>query len=337
MVGRKAIVKLMAGLVAAASLLAGCSAGGAGGGDQRLSLYTSFGADLYNPMVEAFEKASGIKVDVVFAGTGEMMKRIESEGANPQGDVMLGGGAESFEAYRAIFEPYKVKDDAAVPAALKAPDHLWYGYNSLPMVIMYNKRLVTDAEAPKGWQDLTDPKWANRIAMANATKSGTAFVQVATMLTLFGKEDGKGWETVKGVVKNAKVLDSSSLPPRGVNDGEYAIALTHEREPWKYAQAGGPVGFVYPSEGTATIPDSAAIIKGAKHPQAARQFMDWLFTKEGQELASSLGLRPARTDVAAPEGFLPASEIKMVELDMAWVAANRSALLDTWKDLITSK
>jgi iron(III) transport system substrate-binding protein len=347
---RKATPRLIAGLMTAMLLASGC--GGATpapttptpAGNQapakeeekRLSLYTSFGADLYNPIAEAFEKETGIKVDVVFAGTGEMLNRIKAEQASPQGDVMLGGGAESFEAYRASFEPYKVKDDAAVPATLKAPDNLWYGFNSLPMVIMYNKNLVKENEAPKSWKDLTDAKWKGKLAMSDANKSGTAFVQVVTMLTLFGKDNGQGWNVVKSVAGNAKILGSSSLPPKGVNDGEYPVALTHENAAWKYAQAGGPVGMVYPAEGTATIPDSVAVIKGAQHPQNARKFMDWLFTKETQSMAASkLGLRAARTDVAPPQGLEASDKIKLVQLDVNWVSTKRSDILAQWQDVLT--
>ncbi|HWI62812.1 MAG TPA: ABC transporter substrate-binding protein [Symbiobacteriaceae bacterium] len=344
---RKTALKWMAGLLAAAILAAGCGTkqeetktpaapAPVKEEEKRLSFYTSFGADLYNPIAEAFTKETGIQVDVVFAGTGEMLNRIKAEASAPQGDVMLGGGAESYEAYRQYFEAYKVKDDALIPASLKASDNLWYGYNALPMVIAYNKNLVKDAEAPKGWKDLLDPKWKGKLAMADANKSGTSFVQVVTMLTLFGKEaGGPGWQTVQGVVKNSKILGSSSLPPKGVNDGEYALALTHENAVWKYAQAGGPIAMVYPVEGTATIPDSSAIIKGAKHPQNARKFMDWLFSKSGQELASKLGLRPTRTDVAPPQGLVPMDKIKLVNLDMPWVSTKRSEILSQWQDVVT--
>jgi len=334
----------MAGLLTAAILATGCAtkkqetpAPAAPKEEEKvLNFYTSFGAELYNPIAEAFEKETGIKANVVFAGTGEMLNRIKAEAAGPQGDVMLGGGAESFEAYRPYFEAYKVKDDATVPASLKAPDNLWYGYNALPMVIAYNKNLVKETDAPKGWKDLLDPKWQGKLAMADANKSGTAFVQVVTMLHLFGKEaNGQGWQTVQGVVKNAKVLGSSSLPPKGVNDGEYALALTIESSVWKYAQAGGPIGMIYPAEGTATIPDSAAVIKGAQHPQNARKFMDFLFSKNGQELAAKMGLRPTRTDVAPPSGLQPMEKIKLINLDMPWVSTKRAEILTQWQDVLS--
>lgn len=343
---RKSVIKFFTGLLAASVLLAGCGGAAPQPGAQappkeepkRLTLYTSFGADLYNPIAEAFEKETGIKVDIVFAGTGEMLNRIKAESANPQGDVMLGGGAESYEAFREQFEAYKIKEDALIPAGMKAPDHLWYGYNALPMVIMYNKNLVSESEKPTTWKELADPKWKGKVAMADALKSGTSFVQILTIGTVYGTEPKSlNWDMIKAVVNNAKVLGSSSLPPTGVDAGEYALALTHENAGWKYAKAGGPVGMIYPKDGTASIPDSVAVIKGAQHPQNARLFMDWLFTKAGQQLAVAKGLRPSRSDMALPEGLVPTSEIKLISLDMGWVSANRSQILDTWKDIVTSK
>jgi len=324
-------VLLLAALVLA---LAGC--GGGAAKEERLTLYTSFGADLYTPLVEAFEERTGIKVDVVFGGTGELLRRIEAEKGTAGADVMLGGGAESFEAYRELFEPYTVKDDALIPGALKAPDRLWYGFNALPMVIMYNRDLVPEEELPQGWADLTDPRWEGRLAMSDATKSGTAFVQVVTMLTLFGDDGADGWNTVSAVAKNARVLGSSSLPPKGVDEGEYALALTNENTAWKYAQAGGPVGWIYPAEGTATIPDSVALVKGGANPEAARRFMDFLFSREAQEMAArQLGLRASRTDVPLPEGLDPTDEIHLIELDIAWATSQREEILGRWKDLLT--
>ncbi|MBP2017611.1 iron(III) transport system substrate-binding protein [Symbiobacterium terraclitae] len=321
-------------LVALTLVLAGC--GGGTREQQRMTLYTSFGADLYTPLVQAFEEQTGIKVDVVFGGTGELLRRLEAEKGTAGADVMLGGGAESYEAYRELFVPYTVKDDDLIPGALKAPDRVWYGFNALPMVIMYNRNLVPEDELPRGWADLADPRWQGRLAMSDATKSGTAFVQVVTMLTLFADDGAEGWNTVSAVVKNARVLGSSSLPPKGVDEGEYALALTHENMAWKYAQAGGPVGWIYPAEGTATIPDSVALVKGAPNPDAARKFMDFLFSREAQEMASrQLGLRASRTDVPLPEGLSPADEIRLIELDIAWATAQREAILGRWKDLLT--
>jgi iron(III) transport system substrate-binding protein len=334
---RSTFMKLSAMLLTGTLALAGCGVSSPSGApeEKRLTLYTSFSPDLTAPMAEAFEQHSGIKVDLVDAGTGEMLGRIDAEKQNPQGDVMLGGGAESFEAFRENFESYKVKDEALIPARYKAPDHRWHAYVSLPVVLIYNTNLVSEAEKPAGWQDLVAPQWKGRVAMADANKSGTSFVQVATMLTLFGRDNGEGWQMIEDVVANAKVLGSSSMPLKGVNDGEYAIGLTYEYGAYKYKKAGGPIGVIYPAEGTVSLADAVAIIKGAPHPQNARLFMDWLFSQEGQELATSMGLRPVREGVSSPAGLLPSSEIKLIDLDQSWVAENRAEILSQWKDIVT--
>ncbi len=343
--------KMLAGLLAAAVLVAGCGGSKPAPAaenpkpeaaqpaeEKRLTLYTSFGADLYNPIVQAFEEKTGIKVDTVFGGTGEVLNRIKAEKDAPMGDVMLGGGSESYEAYREYFTTYQVKNAETVPANLKAKDGLWYGFNSLPMVIMYNKNAVKESEKPAGWKDLLDPKWKGKLAIADATKSGTSFVQVATVVSIFGREGGKGWETVEGIVKNAKVLSSSSLPPKGVNDGEYALALTHENAAWKFWKAGGQVGWVYPTEGTSAIADSVGVIKGGKHPNNAKLFMEFLFSKETQELASTkLGLRPARADITPPEGLVPTGQIKFITLEDSYVIGQREQILNSWKDVVTKQ
>lgn len=318
-------------------IIAGCGARSSGSDVEKgLSLYTSFSADLYDVIAQEFEKSSGIKVDIVTGGTGVMMKRIESEAANPLGDVMLGGGAESFEANLQYFEPYTVKDDAAVPAPFKSKTSHWYGYNALPMVFIYNKNLVKEEDAPKGWQDLTDPKWKGKIGMADMAKSGTSFIQAATMLQIFGREDGgRGWEIIRAIASNARILDSSQLPLKGTNDGEYAIGLTYEQGAHKYLMAGGPVGIIYPAEGTASVPDTLAVIKGAKHPKNARLFMDWMLSKEGQAVATRLSLRPVRADVDPPEGLPGIRQIKVIEYDIAWAAQNRQKIQDTWKGIMT--
>jgi iron(III) transport system substrate-binding protein len=325
-------------LAAVLLVLAGCGSARSGAdAEKRLTLYTSFSADLYNVIAAEFEQKTGIKVDIVTGGTGVMMKRIESEAANPLGDVMLGGGAEAFEAIRQHFEPYTVRDDAQIPTAFKSPTRHWYGYNALPMVFIYNKNLVKESEAPQGWQDLTDPRWKGRIAMADLTKSGTSFIQTVTMLQLFGREDGKGWAVVSAVVRNARILDSSQLPLKGTNDGEYAVGITYEQGAYKYMKGGGPVGLIYPAEGTASVPDGVAIIKGAKHPKNARLFLDWMLSKEGQALAAKLALRPVRADVAPPEGLLSIDQIKVIPYDIGWAAANKAQIQERWKALITQQ
>ena len=111
-------------------------------------------------------------------------------------------------------------------------------------VCMYNKNLVSEADAPKGWKDLLNPKWKGKIAFADPAKSGSAYTLLCTMITAFGKDDGKGWEFIKALYANldGKIQGSSSNSYKMVADGEYCIGLTQEKSVQNYLIAGANVG-----------------------------------------------------------------------------------------------
>jgi len=302
---------------------------------KELTVYTSHTQEIHTPLIKAFEEKTGIKVQIIYAGTGDLFKRIEAEAANPLGDVIFGGGAETHEASKKFLEPYKTKEAASLAEGMIATDNAWTGFTALPIVMMYNTKLVPAGQEPKSWADLLDPKWQGKIAMPDAAKSGSAYTTVVTILHAIGRDDNKGWDFIKKLVPNMKVLGSSTQPPKGTNDGEYAIALTHEEGAVKYVAAGGPVKVVYPAEGTSNVPDAVAIIKGAKHPNNAKLFVDFMVSKELQEtVVKTLNRRSVRTDVAPTPGLADIKSIKFVKYDMTWAAGQREKVLETWKGII---
>lgn len=302
---------------------------------KELVVYTAHPPDTHEPLLQKFEDETGIKVTVVYAGTGELFQKIQAEAANPQADVMFGGGAESHEANKEFLEPYRPNGaDQLAPGAMAA-DNTWTGFTALPMVIMYNTELVSPEEVPQSWADLADPKWRGKIAMPDPAKSGSAYTSLVTMLEAAGRGDA-AWDLVKDIIANTAILGSSTAAPKGVNDGEYALAITHEEGGAKYKAAGGPVDFVYPSEGTSAVPDATAILKGAKHPNNAKLFVDWTIKKETQEqIVATLKRRSVRLDVNPADGLPPTSEIKLVDYDMDFASGEREAILDRWKDIVT--
>jgi iron(III) transport system substrate-binding protein len=298
-------------------------------------VYTAAQSTIVQAIGPMFEQKTGIKVNFVEAGTGEILKRARAEAANPLGDVLWALGAEGMAANPDLLEPYTVADDAKIAAIYKkgmggriTPN------NVTPMVIIYNTKLLPAAEAPKTWRSLTEPRWMDKIAYAAADKSGSSFTILATLLTVFGDNDA-GWKVVEDIMKNAKILPSSSRVPKGVADGEYQAGLTYEDAAMRQVKGGAPVAVVYPQDGTSIPPDGNAILKGAKHPKAARAFMDYAVSKEVMDLlAQKFALRSARTDVAAPEGFPAIDTIKAVPYDMEWAGKNYAVFIKRWQDII---
>jgi len=305
-----------------------------------VTVYSPHPAEAINAGVKEFQEKIGIKVDVVAAGTGELLKRIEAESGNPLGDVIWGGGADSLSAYSNFFEKYTPKDVSALDPKYIDANGYWMGESPLPMIIMYNKKLVAEKDIPQGWADLTDPKWKGKIAYADPAKSGSSYTIMCTMLTAFGKDDGKGWDFMKKFVANldGKILGSSSGVYKGIADGEYSVGLTLEKEAANYIKAGAGVGIVYPKEGTSAVPDGIAIIKGAKNMKNAKLFIDFMLGKECQTMMSTqLNRRPVRTDVAPPQGLQPLKDLKLVNYDFTWASGQKETIMAKWKDVVIGK
>lgn len=305
-----------------------------------LTVYSPHPTDTINLGVKEFQEKTGIKVELVAAGTGELLKRIEAESANPLADVLWGGGAESLQAYSQYFQKYVSSEDGAVNSKYKDPKHFWVGESPLPMVIMYNKKLVPENEVPKGWADLLHSNLKGKIAYADPAKSGSSYTILATLLTVFGKDTPKGWNFIRRFVANldGKVLGSSATVYKGVADGEYNVGLTLEKEAIKYVKAGAEVGIVYPSEGTSAVPDAIAIVKGAKNLENAKIFVDFILSKDSQSVMSGAqSRRTVRKDVGAPAGLPDMGKIKLVKYDFNWAASQKENLLKKWKDVVIGK
>lgn len=117
-----------------------------------LVIYSPHDADPLAAGVALFEKTyPNITVEVIAAGTGELCQRIVAESENPQGDVLWGGGADTLAAYTEYFAPYVCANDDVIGDAYKDADDMWIGESPLPMVFIYNKTLIDEADVPTTW------------------------------------------------------------------------------------------------------------------------------------------------------------------------------------------
>lgn len=305
-----------------------------------LVIYSPHKADMINPIIKEFQETTGIKVEVVAAGTGELLKRIESEKDNPLGDIMWGGGAESLNAFAPYFEPYASPNAKDFDSRFVGKDNVWTGTSPLPMVIMYNKNLVKPEDVPAAWEDLLDPKWKGRIAYADPTRSGSSFTILATMLEAHKDMGDDGWVFINEFFKNldGKLTSGSSGVYKGVADGEYAVGLTLEKTAMEYVAAGADVGVVYPADGTSAAPDGIAIIKGAKNEVNAQKFFDFALTAKTQKFVyDNFFSRPVSDGVQLSEEMPAMSDIVLVDYDLEWVSANKEDIVKKWKDVVIGK
>jgi iron(III) transport system substrate-binding protein len=299
-------------------------------------VYTAHKASIVEAVIPRFEKETGIKVDVVKAGSGDIIKRVKAESKAPRCDVIWSIGGEELEANSALLQAYTPKEAAALNPTFKGGTN-WLPYSGIVNVFMVNTKLVKPADFPKSWMDLAGPAWKGKVSMARADSSGSAFMQMATVLTIYG-DTAKGWDIYGRLLANTVLSDSSGAVPRYVNDGEQAMGITLEDNALDYVRGGGTDRIVYPSDGTSAAADGIALVKGAPHGDNGRAFIDWQLAKGAQAyLVEKLGRRSVRNDVPSGSDVPAMKDIKTVDYDLSWVASHRAAFLKRWTELAHRK
>lgn len=320
---------LLSGFLAAALTFAT----GASAQEKRVVVYTAHNTNIINALQPRFEKETGIKIDLVKAGSGDIIKRVRAEASSPKADVIWSIGGETLEDNKDLLATYVPKDAAVINKAYAVSPE-WIPYTGILAVFAVNTKQLKPAEYPKTWKDLADAKWKGKISSARADTSGSSFQQLATVLLGYGD---KGWDVYKGILANFALSDSSGAVVRFVNDGEALVGITLEDNALEYVKNGGNVAIVYPEDGTSTVADGIAIVKGGPNTDTGKVFVDWLLSKPVQEvLVAEIGRRSVRTDVNAT-GLKPMSEIKLINYDMKAVATNRNAWLATWKKALADR
>lgn len=295
--------------------------------ENQLVVYTAHGPELVDPVINLFkQKHPDIKVTVIQAGTGVMLSRIQAEKANPGGDVMWGGPVETYQADEDLFAPYASPEDKYFQVT--DPKNIWHANSVLPQTIAVNTRLVKPEEYPMTFQALLDPKWkaAGGIAFAHPGRSGTGYTILTSMVTLYG------WDYVEKFLANAKITNSSDEMFKMVRDGEVPVAFINEDLGVKWIEGGAPLKLIYPKDGVSNQVDACGLIRGAKHPNAAKLFIDFILSKEVQQVyATVLMRRSARTDVAPPKGLVPLSDYKLIVRDGKWVSEQKDQILQEFE------
>ena len=281
--------------------------------------YTSVELQTAEQVGAAFEKAyPGIKVQVERNGAERIFQRLQQErGANIHAaDVVEASDMTALFAWKKLgwLAPFLPADVTRWPDDQRDPDGCFATERFTLAPILYNTKLVKPEDAPKSFADLLDPKWSGKIVKAHPGYSGTI------MTVTFEVARDIGWDFFKKLgQQHIMQVQSAADPPKKVAQGERPVAADGgEYVPLQMIAQGAPLALVYPTEGTPSIPGGAGVMVDAPHPNAARLFDLYLFSKEGQGLLVSLArLRSFHPDVPTPEGAKPLSEIKVMKADPA--------------------
>ena len=302
----------------------------------RLTIYTSHKKEVWWPIVQEFEERTGIWVQVVEGGTNELLEKLSQEKNAPQCDVMFGGGVESLEAAGALFAPYESAAAQDILPQYRTGAQLWTPFSSLPLVLIYNPKLVT-AEWVTGWESLLKPSLRGKIAFADPAVSGSSYTALATMLqALPGEKD----TVLRTFAENlaGKQLSSSGDVLSAVAQGEAWVGVTLEETASRRIAAGDQLVMVYPGEGTSCVPDGCALVSGGPHPASAKAFIDFTVSRDVQQLLGErFCRRPVRDDLEAGTALPSLSKLKRIDYDISWASSQRDSLLMSWEFYLGSE
>ena len=325
------------------ALLAGCTSSpaekpkGTAAEEKVLVVYTARSESLNNLVIPNFEKDTGIKVQAIVAGTGPLIKRVASEKDNPQGDILWAADQTMLESQKDLFMQYVSKEDTNMMDAFKNKSGYFSAAFADPTVFIVNKNLAGDIKI-ESFADLLNPALKGKIAFGDPANSSSAFQSLMAMLYAAGKDGDpmspEAWAFVDKFIANlgGKILNSSGGVHKGVADGEYTVGLTWEDPAANYVKNGAPVKVVFPKEGAIFPGESVQIIKGAKHAENAKKFVDYMLSQKIQEQAGkTLTVRPLRKNVQLAEYMTPMSSIVLFKnYDEAWVSNNKSNVVTQW-------
>jgi iron(III) transport system substrate-binding protein len=304
---------------------------------QKVVIYSSNDDTLHKLVFAAFTKETGIAVEPISAGSGVVMKRIQTEKDRSGGDIVWGVSRSLLDTNKQYFSAYLSKNNDATPAEYREPTNLWIGNNLHLLVILQNTKVLPEDQGPKTWADLLDPKWKGKVAFTDPANSGSAYSTITMLVDHFGGGD-TGWSKVKGLLANTRVLNRSSLVFQGVGNGEYPLGISLEYAGYVWAAGGAPVKTIYPADGTIAQMEGVAIVKGGPNPDAAKVFVDYINRKDVREMIiKDTFRRPARQDLDLSKlpGSMPAlSNITLLPYkEVAWTDV-RAPTLEKIKDMI---
>ncbi len=284
----------------------------------KVTYYTAMDLSVAEPMARTFEaKFPGIKVAVERSGAERVFNRIGQEMASKiyRVDVVNSSDAAHFISWKreGWLAPYVSEEMARdLPADMLDPDGLFCNQRTHLSAIAYNTKLLAPADAPKGFMDLLDPKYAGKMVKAHPGYSGTIMTathQVARAL---------GWSYFEKLAKQ-KVLQvqSATEPPKRIEAGERAVAVDgSDYLFWLAKERGQPIEVVLAVEGTPQISNPMGIFKSSPNPNAARLLASWIMSGEGQSyIVGVSGQYPANRQVKPKEGRPVLSQIKTFKED----------------------
>ena len=305
---------------------------------ENLMVYTSMKESLMGSIKKAFnEKYPDINLDYQSAGAGKLMAKIaaERESGKILADVLWTSEVPDFYKLKSegLLHPYISPETKNALNPLPDYDGSFTAMRLGTLGIGYNPRFIK--EAPTQWSDLTKPAYKGAFGIANPALSGTSYMSVALLV------DQMGWKFFEDLKKNkAKMGKGSGQVVDDTASGDLVASLAVDYIINDKIGKGAPLKLAYPPE-MLVIPSPAAIFKGTPNLSAAQKFIDFMLSRECQQVIAEEGTLPVRSDVTMPAKFgMPSADEAMkraIKIDYMKLINTKEETVKKFTDLMQGK
>jgi iron(III) transport system substrate-binding protein len=257
-------------------------------------VYKELSASLNKGFKAYYQKTYGKDVDITFVRPGGWpvcVDKVRIWGGKPDADIFLGAGAPAHEILKrdGLIVPYRPKNWDNVPAKwggmkVKDKDYYWTCFAPWIVTNLYNEKVLKKLRLPppKTWNDLLNPIYRGNIVHTLPYASGTMHEAIEILMQAFGEKEA--WRYLRLLAAQlARFSTGSTDTTNLVKRGEVPIGVAQPQMNAMAARKDGyPVRDLLP-EKTILVPEAVALLKGAPNEAIGKIFLDWLFSREGQQ------------------------------------------------------
>jgi iron(III) transport system substrate-binding protein len=308
---------ISAGAVISASLLAACGgASPAGGGATTITLYNGQHPQLTQAIVNAFEKQTGIHVQVRTDDGIVLADQILQEGSHSPADVYLTENSPELMllTQHHLLAPLPTSITSQIPARYNSPTGNWVGISTRVSALAYNPSLISSSQLPAGILDLAQPQWKGKVAIA---PTDSDFVPlVGAVIATYGQQAALNW--LRGLKANAAQYADIESVVAAVNKGQQAVGIINQYYWYRLRQevgAGSTHSKVYyfPDRNIGGLQNisGAAVLASSSHKAAAEKFVSFLVSAQAQRIlaAGDTFEYPTRPGIAPNPQLTPLSQV----------------------------
>jgi len=300
-----------------------------------LVVYSSVDEENAKKLLDAFTKATGVKVRFTFLSSGPAVARIEAEKYNPQADAWFGAPSENHVVLKekGLSQSYVSPNAKDLAAKFKDPEGYWTSFYMNPLGFASNVNVLKQkgVEPPTSWADLLKPELKAQVQAPSPQTSGTGYNMVAALIIILGED--KAFDYLKRLNPSIQTYtQSGTAPSKAAAIGQAGVGIQFTPAFLQLIEEGYPLKITFPKDGVGFEAPAISILKGAPRPELAKKLVDWAISVPGQAALTDAKTYffPVHSKAKLAKGLPAFEEIPTINYDAIWAGKEKKRLVDRW-------